>query len=50
MTGLRRFAIGVIKMHAKPVAATVRKLHRTARLLLDYLKMSANSGPRHAIA
>ena len=45
MTGLRRFAIGVIKMHGKPVAATVRKLHRTPRLLLDYLKMSANTRP-----
>ena len=45
MTGLRRFAIGVIKMHGKPVAATVRKLHRTPRLLLDYLKMSATLGP-----
>ena len=49
-TRLRRFAIGVIKMHAKPVAATVRKLHRTPRLVLDYLKMSANTRPRHAIA
>ena len=28
MTGLRRFAIGVIKMHGKPVAATVRKPRR----------------------
>ena len=50
MTGLRRFAIGVIKMHGKPVAATVRKLHRTPRLLLDYLKMSANTRPKPAIA
>ena len=48
MTGLRRFAIGV--MHGKPVAATVRKLHRTPRLLLDYLKMSANTRPKPAIA
>ena len=35
MTRLRRFAIGVIKMHGKPVTATLRKLHRTPRLLLD---------------
>ena len=50
MTRLRRFAIAVIKTHAKPVAATMRKLHRTPRLLLDYLKMTANTRPRPAIA
>ena len=50
MTRLRRFAIGVIKMHGKPVAATVRKLHRPPRLLLDYLRMSANTRPKPAIA
>ena len=50
MTRLRRFAIGVIKMHGKPGAATVRKLHRTPRLLLDYLRMSANTRPKPAIA
>ena len=50
MTRLRRFAIGVINMHGKPVAATVRKLHRTPRLLLDYLRMSANTRPKPAIA
>ncbi len=50
MTRLRRFAIAVIKTHRKPVAATVRKLNRTPRLLLDYLKMSANSRPKPAIA
>ena len=46
MTGLRRFAIGVIKMHGKPVAATVR----AGTPLLDYLKMSANTRPKPAIA
>ena len=40
----------VIKTHAKPVAATMRKLHRTPRLLLDSLKMTANTRPRPAIA
>ena len=50
MTRLRRFAIGVIKMHAKPVTATLRKLHRRPRLLLDYLKMTANTRPKPAIA
>lgn len=50
MTRLRRFAIGVIKMHGKPVSATLRKLHRTPRLVLDYLKMTANTRPRPAIA
>ena len=50
MTRLRRFAIGVIKMHAKPVTATLRKLHRSPRLLLDYLKMTANTRPNPAIA
>ena len=50
MTRRRRFAIGVIKMHAKPVATTVRKLHRTPCLLLDYPRMSANTRPKPAIA
>ena len=39
MTRLRRFAIAVIKTHGKPVTATLRKLHRCPRLLLDYLKI-----------
>ena len=50
MTLLRRFAIGVIKMHGKAVAATLRKLHRTPRLLLDYLKMTANTRPMNVSA
>ncbi len=50
MTRLRRFAIAVIKTHRKPFAATVRKLNRTPRLLLHYLKMTANSRPRSVIA
>ena len=50
MTRLRRFAIGVIKMHGKPVTPTLRKLHRTPRLLLDYLRMTANTRPKPAIA
>ena len=50
MTRLRRFAVGVIKTHAKPVTATLRKLHRSPRLLLDYLKMTANTRPKPAIA
>ena len=50
MTRLRRFAIAVIKTHAKPVTATLRKLHRSPRLLLDYLKMTANTRPKPAIA
>ena len=50
MTRLRRFAIGVIKAHGKSVAPTLRKLHRTPRLLLDYLKMTANTRHKPAIA
>ena len=50
MTRLRRFAIAVIKTHGKPVTATLRKLHRCPRLLLDYLKMTANTRPKPAIA
>ena len=50
MTRLRRFAIGVIKSHGKPVTATLRKLHRSPRLLLDYLRMSANTRPKPASA
>ena len=50
MTRLRRFAVGVIKTHAKPVTATLRKLHRSPRLLLDYLKMTATTRPKPAIA
>ena len=47
---LRRFAIAVTRPTAKPVTATLRKLHRTPRLLLDYLKMTANTRPKPAIA
>ena len=50
MTRLRRFAIAVIKAHAKPVSSTLRKLHRTPRLVLDYLKMTANTRPKPAVA
>ena len=48
MTGLRRFAIGVIKMHGKPVAATVRKL--TAPHACCSTILSANTRPKPAIA
>ena len=43
MTLLRRFAIGVIKAHGRPVAETLRKLARKPRLVLDFLKMTGNS-------
>ena len=46
MNCIRRFAIGVIKMHGKAVAPTLRKLARNARMMLDYLKLTGNCRPR----
>ena len=42
-TRLRRFAIGLIRAKSTCVAPTVRKLNRNPRLVLDYLKMTANT-------
>lgn len=44
ITRLRRFAIGVIKSKgARSVAQKMRQLTRNVRLVLDYLRMTANS-------
>jgi predicted transposase YbfD/YdcC len=44
ITRLRRFAIGVIKSRgARSVAQKMRQLTRNVRLVLDYLRMTANS-------
>ena len=50
MTLLRRFAIGVIKAHGRPVAVTLHKLARKPRPVLDFLKMTGNTAltVRHA--
>jgi len=39
----RRFAIGLIKTRNQSVAATIRKLNRSPRLVFDYLKMTGNT-------
>jgi predicted transposase YbfD/YdcC len=44
ITGLRRFAIGVIKSKGvRSVAQTMRQLNKNTRLVFDYLRLSANS-------
>lgn len=44
VTCLRRFAIGLIKSKGvKNVAQKMRQLNRNARLVFDYLRMTANS-------
>ena len=48
MTLLRRFAIGLIKARGLAVAETMRNLARNPRRVLDFLKMTANTGPRAA--
>ena len=46
LTRLRRFAIGLIKSKTRDsVAATIRKLARNTRIVLDYLRMTGNSNP-----
>ena len=47
MTRLRRFAIGLIQARELGVAETMRKLARTPRRVLDFLKMTGNT-PRRA--
>ena len=43
-TRLRRFAIGVIRSHTDQcVAAAMRRLHRSPRLVFDYLRMTKNT-------
>ena len=49
-TALRRFAIGLIKQRKLPVAETLRRLARNPRQVLDFLKLTANTGPRTAPA
>lgn len=44
ITRLRRFAVGLIKSKGvSNVAKKMRELHRSARLVLDYLKMTENA-------
>lgn len=44
VTRLRRFAVGLIKSKGvSNVAKKMRELHRSARLVLDYLKMTENA-------
>jgi hypothetical protein len=48
ITCLRRFAIGLIKSKGvKNVAQKMRQLNRNARLVFDYLRMTANSCVHH---
>jgi hypothetical protein len=47
MTRLRRFAVGLIKAKSDDsVAATIAKLARRVRRVLDYFLMTDNSKPR----
>ena len=47
LTGLRRFAVGLIKAKSNDsVAGTIAKLARRVRRVFDYLGMTANSTPR----
>ena len=49
ITRLRRFAIGLIKSKkVRSVAQKMRELTRNVRLVLDYLRMTANSCHAHA--
>ena len=49
VTRLRRFAVGLIKaVSSDSVAATLRRLQRRPRLVLDYLRMTQNSTRRQA--
>lgn len=44
ITRLRRFAVGLIKSKGvSNVAKKMRQLHRSVRLVLDYLKMTKNA-------
>jgi len=50
---LRRFAISVLKLHAKPgesIASMTRKLASRTRLVFDYLRMTRNSTGHAAAA
>lgn len=46
MSALRRLAISVIQRMGKPVAPTLRKLRCNARMVLDYLMLTANTQRR----
>jgi hypothetical protein len=49
VTRLRRFAVGLIKaVSSDSVAATLRRLQRSPRLVFDYLRMTENSTRRQA--
>ena len=53
VTRLRRFAVGVIKSFIKgreSVAEKMRSLHRSPRLVFDYLRMTENSTRRFRAA
>ena len=45
-TRLRRFAIGLIKAKQTCVASAIRRLQRSPRLVLDYLRMTDNTRRR----
>ncbi len=49
ITGLRRFAVGILKSfqkHPQSIAAMMRKLTFRTRLVFDYLRMTQNSTAR----
>jgi predicted transposase YbfD/YdcC len=53
MSRLRRFAISVLNLHAKPtdsIASMARKLAGKSRLVFDYLRMTTNSTGHAAAA
>ncbi len=51
LTALRRFAIGLIRSKSRDtVASTLQRLARTPRMVLDYLRLSANALPRSTAA
>lgn len=53
VTRLRRFALGLLKSFQKPgqsIAAMMRKLARRPRMVLDYLRMTANSATKAGVA
>ena len=46
MSALRRLAVSIIQRMGKPVAPTLRKLRDNARMMLDYLMLTANTQRR----
>lgn len=51
LNALRRFAIGLIQANSRDtVASTLQRLARSPRMVLDYLRLTANALPRSASA